>query len=272
MSEIIITENPLLDDTLLSLEAGERQTLSTALIAEIFFTDSMYWACAFIVNFTVSGLFVADAPVPTFSPRLFLVFLLSALVVGITGYAVLLLRWFKARRLGLSAFLAALLFAGAIYTAQTGSTLVARACVIQWIMSLGTVLAAFKSGKRFIPASVSRSNNTNQSGSRCDLALPEIMAGMVIPAVLAWAVGFISEPRVVSAIVMFVPILPCAAYRYMWISHSIVGSRQYRVDEATVAWCDFYAEPVLTCLRAVPVASRPPLNLDTPQTQPDSQQ
>lgn len=251
LSEVIVTENPLLDATLLSPEGGERQILATVLISEIFFMDSLFWVCGFIANFAVSGLFVPEAPGPILSTKLFFILLASLASVLITGYALLLLKRFRARRAGFAMFLTSVSLAGILYTAQTGSTLVARACVIQWIMSLGTVIAAFKSGKRVLPSLLQQpKSEADSDNGKCRLALPEIAAGLVVPAVMAWLVGFLSEPRLASALITLVPILPCAVYRYVWINHSVVASRQYRADEAVVAWCDFYSYPVASCVKS----------------------
>lgn len=257
LTELVKTaaeDAPGLDETLLS-DHGERQSMLGSLVAEIFLRDSFYWFGAFIASFAVASIYEA----PPFSTRTFMLLTRMLFLTVFTFYVLILGKRVPIRTLAFSLFLAAVLLTGVLYTAQTGSTLFARASMIQWAMSLGTVLASFRSSARFQKSGAGSGTNTasgtgtsdGNGNTICTLALPEVLAWVTVWGFVAWFVGVMSEPSPLSALVSFSPLLPCVVYRYMWIVYSVVVSRQYRADEATVAWCEFYAEPVRTCYSIV---------------------
>lgn len=273
LSQVVVKTNLIenvLDATLL---VPERSKMVSTLVGEIFLMDSFAWLLGFIAAFiglvpgppplltspelsiavacTCGGVLVVTQVWNAMAPRLYYP---DPDTSGGGGFWIAESKGSSTRNTRVFAcFLCSLYALGLWYTVQTGSTLFARACLVQWAMSLGTILAIFRPrppitsqdihGTRPSLPSVADKETTSPSLSaktRKRILIPGLLFGLVGSAFLAWTAGVVAEPHLVSAIITFLPIPLCIAYRYLWIVYMVIIPEVYRVDETVLAWSDFY--------------------------------
>ena len=272
----------VLDATLL---IPERSKMVSTLVGEIFLMDSFAWLAGFIVAFaglatgqppllppvisivlscTAAGLVIVAQMWNAVAPRLYIS--VSGDNGGGGGFWVSSSSSSNGSRvtrntLVFAVFLVNFNLLGLWYTVQTGSTLFARACLVQWAMSLGTILAIFKPRPPIRSQDIQASPppppppqpddaSAGETEARPPpppppprkILIPGLLIGLLGSSLLAWIAGVVAEPHLGSALITLLPIPLCVAYRYLWIVYMVVIPEEYRADETVLAWSDFYFE------------------------------
>jgi hypothetical protein len=255
----------------------ERSKMVSTLVGEIFLMDSFAWLAGFIVAFsglaigqppllppvvsivlscTAAGLLIITQLWNAVAPRLYIP------VSGDNGGGF----WVSSsssnekrvtrNTLVFAVFLVNFNLLGLWYTVQTGSTLFARACLVQWAMSLGTILAIFRPRPPIQsqdiqapppPVVVSEAPppdavETETRPKPRQILVPGLLFGLLGSSLLAWIAGVVAEPHLGSALITLLPIPLCIAYRYLWIVYMVIIPEEYHTDETVLAWSDFYFE------------------------------
>jgi hypothetical protein len=278
LSQVAVKTNLIenvLDATLL---IPERSKMVSTLVGEIFLMDSFAWLAGFIVAFaglatgqppllppvlsivlscTAAGLVIVAQMWNAVAPRLYIsvsgdngggggFWVSSSSSSSSNGSRV------TRNTLVFAVFLVNFNLLGLWYTVQTGSTLFARACLVQWAMSLGTILAIFKPRPPIrsqdiqaspppLPDDASAGETEARPPPR-KILIPGLLVGLLGSSLLAWIAGVVAEPHLGSAFITLLPIPLCVAYRYLWIVYMVVIPEEYRSDETVLAWSDFYFE------------------------------
>lgn len=236
----------ILDQTLLESD-GKQLSMMAALLADIFLRDSIYWLTAFMLTFILVTTDVSLAQVLQHEKLLKgLVFGVLALFALVAAVFILLTR--RYRTSAFACLLTCVMVAGLWHTLVTGSTVFARICLVQWLMSFGTVIVAYRSNYR----------PTSGFGG---IVMPELIAALCITSLVAWGAGVLSEPNLPDALCVLLPIVPCVIYRYYWVVYGFIATQAYCADETILAWSAFYTDLFGMCKR-VPLSAKAPIHDD----------
>lgn len=225
----------ILDQTLLQSD-DKRVSMVKTLLAGIFLFDSIYWLGVFMTAFVIV---TTDLMLPAFPPWV------NGVVCGgfalVAAIASVIMAFTRRHPIALSVcMLSSVACTGIWYTLATGSTLFARMCLVQWLMSFGTVIVAYRGHYEMF-----------------GLVMPELLFSLCVTALISWGAGVLSEPGVTEALVVGLPIFACVAYRYHWVVYGVIVPQKYRADEIHIAWSAFYTDivshafaPCLGCHRS----------------------